>query len=154
MKRVLLVLLFVVGGVSAVFAESAVAAASQIETPDGSRLNLDRTVVLFYSERCPHCHSLMAWYDRVRSDFPDIEMVRFEIEVVDRAANQPYFEEMMAAYDSNTRGWPRTIIGDRLYIGFSPETGPDRFNGEYQAWIGYRNRLYQALETLQARAAS
>ena len=55
---------------------------------------------------------------------------------------------MMDAYDSNTTGWPRTVIGDRVFIGFADDDGEAVYNDQYQAWIGYRNQLYRALAEL------
>lgn len=126
------------------------AAAAMIAAPNGAPIDLDRTLVLFYSDACPHCHNQMRWMARIEADFPSIEFQQFEIQVTNNRANQEYFGRMMAAYDSEPRGWPRTIIGDRLFIGFVPEDGDLVYNEAYRGYVGYQNQLYEALETLAA----
>lgn len=129
-------------------AQSPSVRASTIPTPDRTNVDMGRTLILFYSDVCPHCHNQMRWMAQIEDDFPEIEFRRYEIEVTNNRVNQAYFSAVMEAYDSNTRGWPRTIIGDRVYIGFADDEGELTYNDQYQAWIGYRNQLYEALTEL------
>ncbi|MCG8481579.1 MAG: hypothetical protein MI724_20960 [Spirochaetales bacterium] len=129
-------------------AQSPSAQAATIPTPDRTSLDPSRTLILFYSDVCPHCHNQMRWMAEIEDDFPEIEFLRYEVEVTNNHANQAYFSAMMYAYDSNTTGWPRTVIGDRVFIGFADDDGEAVYNDEYQAWIGYRNQLYRALAEL------
>jgi glutaredoxin len=105
-------------------------------------------MILFYSDACPHCHNQLEWMAEIEEDFPRISFERFEIQVSNDRENQEYFQTVMEAYGSNARGWPRTVIGDRVFIGFAAETGDPIYNEDYQAWIGYRNQLRSALEQL------
>jgi glutaredoxin len=122
---------------------------AQIQSPSGDSLDPNETLILFYSDACPHCHNQLRWMERVKEQFPEIPFETFEIQVTNDAENQAYFSAVMEAYDSNTRGWPRTVIGDRVYIGFDPDEGPLRYNEQYQAWIGHRNQLFDALVAIQ-----
>ena len=151
LRRVVRVLLLVVMGAAA--ATTAVAQvpdeATRIQPPDGVPLDLSTTLVLFYSDTCSHCHNQIRWMERIEDSFPDIAFRRFEVDVSGDRDAQAYFAEMMAAYDSHTEGWPRTIIGDRVFIGFAPQDGEAVYNDQYAAWIGFQNQLLQALESLQ-----
>lgn len=122
---------------------------AELQSPSGDRLDPREELILFYSDACPHCHNQLRWMERVKEEFPDIPFETFEIQVTENAENQAYFSEVMEAYESNTRGWPRTVIGDRVFIGFDPDDGPLRYNEQYQAWIGHRNQLFDALVELQ-----
>ncbi len=130
-------------------AQSPSAQAATITTPDRTSTDPSRTLILFYSDACPHCHNQIRWMAGIEDDFPEIEFLRYEIEVTDNRVNQAYFSAMMDVYDSNTTGWPRTVIGDRVFIGFADDDGDLVYNDQYRAWIGYRNQLYQALAELR-----
>lgn len=121
-----------------------------IVSPVGIPLDPRETLILFYSDACPHCHNQLRWMAGIEDDFPDIEFRRFEIQVSNDRENLAYFDAVMSAYDSNTRGWPRTVIGERVFIGFDRGMGEMSYNDQFAAWVGYRNQLYAALEELQA----
>lgn len=134
---------------TAVYADGAETVA-MMESPAGESIDPRESLILFYSDACPHCHNQMRWMERVGGDFPDVEFHLFEIQVSNNRENQEYFARVMEAYDSNTRGWPRTVIGDRVFIGFDPGTGAEQYVDRFAAWVGFRNQLYQALEAVQA----
>lgn len=123
-----------------------------IESPLGETIDPDTSMILFYSDACIHCHNEMRWIETIRGDFPDVTFVRFEIDRSQDAANLAYFAQVMAAYDSVPQAWPRTVIGDRVYIGFVPETGLTQYRSQHRAWIGYQNEMYRALERAQETA--
>lgn len=123
-----------------------------IESPMGETIDPDTSMILFYSDACIHCHNEMRWIETIRDDFPDVTFVRFEIDRSEDAANIAYFAEVMEAYDSIPQAWPRTVIGDRVYIGFVPETGLTQYRSQHRAWLGYQNELYRALERAQETA--
>ncbi len=146
MKRTMLVgvclFFWVLGGLPA---QSGI---SVVPSPNGAPLDGESTVVLFFSDSCPHCHNLMRWVDRIETDFPGVGFVEYEVDEQDIRANKDYFVAVMEALNSSTRGWPRTVIGDRVFIGFVPRDGELVYNEEYAGWIGYQNQLYQAIAGL------
>jgi thiol-disulfide isomerase/thioredoxin len=160
MKRTPVLLSFLVisallaGPASAIVAAQSADAVAAIPSPTGEPLDPAKTLILFYSDSCPHCHNQMRWMSRVREEFPDIAFEEFEIQVSNDQENRAYFAAVMDAFDSNTNGWPRTVIGDRLFIGFDPGEGTLTYNEQYAAWIGYRNQLYEALTELQRQQAT
>lgn len=121
-----------------------------IPSPEGAGHDGASTVVLFFSDTCPHCHNEIRWIGRIQSDFPEIEFVQYEVDEREIRANQEYFAAVMDAFGSQPIGWPRTVIGDRVFIGFVPRDGELVFNEEYAGWIGYQNQLYQAIADLAA----
>jgi hypothetical protein len=123
-------------------------AAAELVSPTGEAIDPRASVIFFYSDACPHCHNQMRWMARVRDEFPGLEIQRFEIQVSNNRENQEYFAQVMAAYGSNAQGWPRTVVGDRVFIGFAPENGGEVYNDQYQAWVGYQNQLRAAFESL------
>lgn len=122
------------------------------QSDDPTEIDLARTVVLFYSDDCPHCHAEIAWLNAVQADFPALEILAFEIGVSNDAFAQQLFSETMEALGSNTSAWPRTVIGDEVYIGFAPGRGKKIWSAPHRAFIGYENRLYEAMAELNTRA--
>ncbi|MEX2443898.1 MAG: hypothetical protein WD492_09850 [Alkalispirochaeta sp.] len=146
---VLITVVLVAAGASYPVWADGPAETAEIAAPSGQTLDPTETLILFYSDACPHCHNQLRWMERVKEEFPNIPFETFEIQVTENAENQEYFAAVMDAYESNTRGWPRTVIGDRVFIGFDPGDGPLEYNDQYEAWIGYRNQLFDALIELQ-----
>lgn len=117
---------------------------------DTITIDLESTVVLFYSDDCPHCHNEIAWLDSIRDDFPELDFLAFEIGVSNDPYAQRVFAETMEALGSNTTAWPRTVIGNEVYIGFAPGTGEKVWSAPHRAFIGYENQLYGAIARLNA----
>lgn len=113
-------------------------------------INFDRTVVLFYSDDCPHCHHEIEWLNDVRDDFPALEFLAFEIGVSRDPVAQELFRETMELRGSNTSAWPRTVIGSEVYIGFSRGSGQKIWSAPHRAFIGYENQLYRAMARMNA----
>lgn len=123
---------------------------SSMPSPGGPPLDGASTVVLFFSDSCPHCHNEIRWIGRIEPEFPDIDFVRYEVDEREIRANQEYFAAVMEAFGSLPQGWPRTVIGDRVFIGFVPRDGELVYNEEYAGWIGYQNQMYEAIAELDA----
>ena len=121
---------------------------SSVPSPDGTGLDGATTIVLFYSDNCPHCRNQIRWLDQIESDFSAVEFRRFDVSAAE--INQEYFERVMAVFDSNPLGWPRLVIDDRVFIGFVPRDGELVYNEEHQGWIGYQNQIYGAIAALEA----
>lgn len=154
MIRAAAVVVLILGFGTTVLAAEPAVAVSKIESPDGELIDPSVSMILFYSDACVHCHNQMRWLEEVREDFPDVTFHRYEIDVTQNEENQAYFAEVMAAYESVPRAWPRTVVGDRVYVGFVPDDGAPQFNNQYLGWLGYRNILYRALERAQERAVA
>jgi glutaredoxin len=83
----------------------------------------DKTVTIFYSPTCPHCHHLMAF---VKSTLKDqYPTVTFDFKNTNERKNiytwQTY--KQGAGLDLSNYGVPQTYIGDELIMGFGkPET--------------------------------
>lgn len=127
---------------------------AELEAPGEISVDPSRTVLVFYSSTCPHCHNLMGWMRENRHRFPDVEIHNLEVVNSGDAPRREYFFEVMALYGTTPQGVPRTVIGDRVYIGFSPDSLEDRFLPEHRAWIGSRLALTRALTTLQNSLAA
>lgn len=115
-------------------------------------IDYSRTVVLFYGERCPHCHDAINYLETVVDAYPELTFVRLEVSDPDNQANRVYFHRTMARLESQATGYPRLVIGDRVYAGFTESSGPLQWMESHQAYAGFQNQIAAALEDLHARA--
>ncbi len=107
MARTLLACLLLVALVSPV----APAEASQSEAPDPPPL------VLFWGDGCPHCEAEWEFLDGLSSDFPDLEIIGYEVWHND--VNQGIMTELLAERGEEPSGVPTTLFGDEMWVGFS-----------------------------------
>lgn len=130
--------------------------AGETSAPDGILDDIDfsRTVVLFYGASCPHCHVMLDYLESVAAAYPHLTFVKVEIERALNKANLDLFAATMERYDSVTGGYPRTVIGNRVFLGFLDEAGPSRWIEGFEAYTGYRNQIDAALLALNARVAA
>ncbi len=120
------------------------------EIDPGGTIDFTRTVVLFYSDACSHCHREMRFLDSIKDDFPDLSFVQIEVDQSGNAANEAFFTSIMERLDSYPSSWPRTVVGGRVFIGYNEESGPLQWIESYRAWAGYENQLLRAIEELNA----
>jgi glutaredoxin len=130
-------------------AEDVQAVASRIPGPEDVKIDLRKSVVFFHSDTCPHCHAQERWFASIKDDFPDLTFYRYEIDVAATPETRRYFQQLMDAYNSNTRGWPRMVAGTKVFIGFVPENGTEEWHNRFEAFVGYQNMLGKALVDLQ-----
>lgn len=78
------------------------------------------TLYLFWGEGCPHCEREKEFLDGLRRSYPSLEVRAFEV-WRDRK-NADYFHAIMQAAGAKSVGVPATVIGDRLFFGFTDRT--------------------------------
>ena len=74
-------------------------------------------VYFFWGEGCPHCASEKPFLDKLKKNYPEIEI--HEYEVWGNSKNREYLLEVGKKLKSNVSGVPFTVIGDEAYTGFS-----------------------------------
>lgn len=136
---------------------AAVAHSQPVDTPPGEILpggpiDFSRTVVLFYSIDCPYCHQEMEYLEEAQERYRSLEFVQIEIDESGNEANREFFEKAMAALGSGTNGWPRTVVGNRVFAGFDSGSGPLQWLESYKAYGGYQNQIEAAIRELNANA--
>ena len=95
-------------------------------------------IYFFYGEGCPHCLEEQDFLDEIESKYP-VEILRYEIYY--NQTNKNLYEKFAKSYNSEIGGVPRTIIGDKLFVGFTNDGGELRYGSLYGGFIGYKNVL-------------
>lgn len=93
-------------------------------------------IYLFYSETCPHCASEEKVIDELEKKYDNIVVYRYE---VGNSENARLLEEVAKIKDTTVTGVPFTVIGDKVFKGFSETDSKERFMAtiEYYSEYGY-----------------
>jgi glutaredoxin len=75
------------------------------------------TLVLFHGEGCPHCAAERAWLEQFAAVRPQLRIAQYE--VWNDQANRALLAQKAAELGFEPTGVPVTIVGDRVWIGFS-----------------------------------
>ncbi len=75
---------------------------------------------LFHSDICPHCQEEIAWLDTIKDDYPNLDIVMYEIN--SNVMNYNFYLTVLEKTGINTGGAvPFTIIGTDYYVGFGSD---------------------------------
>ncbi|AMW28123.1 glutaredoxin family protein [Arthrospira platensis] len=104
-------------------------------------------VLFFTSENCPYCRQQKAFLLPLVEANDNVTLTMVDVD------KQPEkFQGFLEENNLSSRAVPRTIIGDKSFIGFSPDPGELEFIPSYQAYIGYQNQIINAIEAELATA--
>lgn len=93
-------------------------------------------IYLFHSESCPHCKEEIKLLNELEDEYDNIRVYKYE---VNTGNNSELLEEVANLLGTKVTGYPFTVIGDRVYKGFSYENSKSKFMGsiEYFSEYGY-----------------
>ena len=97
-------------------------------------------IYLFYSDTCPHCAKEEELLDEIMDKYDNVRLYKYEIGDED---NSKLLDEVASLYDTTVSGVPFTVIGDKIYKGFSYENSKVKFMGtvDYYSNYGYVDRV-------------
>ena len=97
-------------------------------------------IYLFHSNTCPHCKEEIKLLNKLEKKYNNIKIYKYEIGDKD---NLNLLNEVFKLYDVPASGTPVTVIGDKIYKGFSYENAKPRFIAtiEYYSNYGYVDRV-------------
>ncbi len=75
------------------------------------------TLYFFHGNTCVHCQAAWEYLTENASDYPDIEVVGYE--VFEDAANEQLLSQVKEVLGSDSRGVPFFVIGERYLTGFN-----------------------------------
>lgn len=87
-------------------------------------------IYLFYSDTCPHCTSEKELLKELEDKYDNIRIYKYEINTDN---NMELLDNVAKLFDTNVTGVPFTVIGDKVYKGFSY----DDSKGKFMATIDY-----------------
>ena len=127
LKKCLLIFLMFIVSLPVVFADT-----------DNSKKDNLVNIYLFYSDTCPHCAEEKKLLDELEDKYKNIKIYRYEI---GNQENSILLDEVAGLFDTTVTGVPFTVIGEKVYKGFSYENSKAKFMGtiEYYSEYGYKD---------------
>ena len=127
LKKCLLIFLMFIVSLPVVFADT-----------DNSKKDNLVNIYLFYSDTCPHCAEEEKLLDELKDKYKNIKIYRYEI---GNQENSILLDEVAGLFDTTVTGVPFTVIGGKVYKGFSYENSKAKFMGtiEYYSEYGYKD---------------
>ncbi|NBD32052.1 MAG: glutaredoxin family protein [Cyanobacteria bacterium] len=99
------------------------------------------TVDFYYSKTCPHCAAEKPLLNYIEEHNEGVKVNRIEVN-----EKPDVWQNYLQENNIQATGVPRTVIGDRAFIGYSKEQGKLEYNPSYKAYIGYKNQIINAIE--------
>jgi len=99
------------------------------------------TVDFYYSKTCPHCAAEKPLLNYIEEHNEGVKVNSIEVN-----EKPDVWQNYLQENNIQATGVPRTVIGDRAFIGYSKEQGKLEYNPSYKAYIGYRNQIINAIE--------
>lgn len=129
LKKIFFVMIIFMTGLSFVMA-------SENDNKEKNLVN----IYLFYSDTCPHCAKEEELLDEIMDKYDNVRLYKYEIGDED---NSKLLDEVASLYDTTVSGVPFTVIGDKIYKGFSYENSKVKFMGtvDYYSNYGYVDRV-------------
>jgi|GEM_PF-1899598 len=97
-------------------------------------------IYFFYNPTCPHCAREKAFLEELEKKHQEAEIHYLLV-----SESWKFFEEMCESHNTTTAGVPRTFIGDKAFIGFSPKDCDLNFYKGYGAYVGCPNQIEEAI---------
>ncbi|MGF1539466.1 MAG: glutaredoxin family protein [Pleurocapsa sp.] len=98
-------------------------------------------VYFFHSKTCPHCLKQKPVMESVAQFNPEIKLHDYEVN-----EHSAIWQDFLNKHQLKSEAVPRTVIGDRQFIGYSENEGQLEYNQVYQGYIGYHNQIIAAIE--------
>ena len=78
---------------------------------------------LFHQSTCPHCKEEIKFLESIKDDYPNVDMVFYEIDT--NQMNYNFYRKVKEKIGINENGVPFTVIGNYYLIGFGDGTGEE-----------------------------
>ena len=111
----------------------------------------DKNIVnlyLFHSNTCPHCEAEIKLLNKLQKDYPNLKIYKYEIS---DEKNSKLMNEVVTLYNQKSYGVPLTIIGDKVYTGYSEENTKKTFISviEYYSKYGYKDKVGEYIGNIE-----
>ena len=99
-------------------------------------------IYFFHSKTCPHCQKQKPVMEAVARFNEEIKLHDYEV-----SENTQIWRNFLDKHQLKSEAVPRTVVGDKQFIGYSESQGKLEYNPVYQGYIGYKNQIIAAIET-------
>ena len=99
-------------------------------------------IYFFHSKTCPHCLKQKPLMENVAQLNNEINLHAYEVN-----EQSKIWRDFLDKHQLKSEAVPRTVIGDKQFIGYSESDGELEYNQVYQGYIGYKNQIITAIES-------
>ncbi len=99
-------------------------------------------IYFFHSKTCHHCLKQKPVMENVAQLNNEIKLHSYEV-----SEQRQIWQDFLKQHQLKSEAVPRTVIGDKQFIGYSESDGELEYNQVYQGYIGYKNQIITAIET-------
>ncbi len=99
-------------------------------------------IYFFYSQTCPHCAQQKPFMEYIDQHNEEVKLHAYEV-----SEYPEKWRDFLAQYQIKSAAVPRTLIGKKLFIGYSEADGNLEYNPVYIGYIGYKNQIVKAIES-------
>ena len=99
-------------------------------------------VYFFYSQTCPHCAQQKPFMEYIDQHNEAVKVSAYEV-----SEHPDKWREFLAQHQIKSAAIPRTLIGNKHFIGYSEAEGELEYNPIYVGYIGYKNQIVKAIES-------
>ena len=122
----------------ALLAWSVLGLASPASAANTPSIDPEADLVLFWGDGCPNCEAEREWLDEVQGEYPDFKITQYE--VWNDEGNRDLFAAEGKRLGFDASSVPTTIVGERVWIGWSNQIRQDMVAAIDQASQGKEPR--------------
>jgi glutaredoxin len=99
-------------------------------------------VYFFHSKTCPHCAQQKPFMEYIDKHNEGVKLYVYEVN-----EHPQIWRDFLTKHQIKSAAVPRTLIGEKLFIGYSETDGELEYNPVYVGYIGYKNQIVKAIES-------
>jgi hypothetical protein len=99
-------------------------------------------IYFFHSKVCPHCVKQKPLLEYIDKHNEAVKLHAYEVN-----EHPQIWRDFLSEHQIKSAAVPRTLIGEKLFIGYSETDGELEYNPVYEGYIGYRNQIVKAIES-------
>ena len=98
-------------------------------------------IYFYHSKNCPHCIKQRPLMEYIAQHNQEVNLYAYEVQ-----QNSQAWREFLEKYQLPSGAVPRTLIGDKIFVGYSENEGELEYIPVHKSYLGYRNQIIQAIE--------
>lgn len=98
-------------------------------------------IYFFHSKTCPHCVKQKPLMEYLDQHNQGVKLYAYEVN-----EHPQIWQDFLRKHQIKSAAVPRTLIGEKLFIGYSETDGELEYNPVYEGYIGYKNQIVKAIE--------
>lgn len=98
-------------------------------------------IYFYHSKTCPHCQEQKPLMEYIDEQNQGIMLHSIEVNETPQV-----WQEFLAKYQLPTGAVPRTLIGDKIFVGYTEINGDLEYIPAHKGYLGYRNQIIKAIE--------